>query len=163
MSAQLALALEERASIVDALRAAGVPYQAVRTLELAPIAEEEIERAGAPAATFALLSPRRFVELHPELYRAHARELCERVVAGKDTRPGTRAEVLVGLLQTCLLAPLTGEGQAFAEQLFGELMPDARAVIFGSDEPVREMWEGQIAEELHAARRRLAVADRRLP
>ncbi|RAS59474.1 hypothetical protein C8D87_11486 [Lentzea atacamensis] len=41
------------------------------------------------------------------VYRAHCRELLDRVVAGEDTRPGTAAEVICLLHNTSLISPLT--------------------------------------------------------
>ena len=52
------------------------------------------------------------------VYRAHAREILERVARDADTRPATAAEVVVGLLATAELAPLSHEGFALAARMW---------------------------------------------
>jgi|ERR1700742_253971 len=81
------------------------------------LAEDEIRKAQDrhPAHrdrlyhSFSLLKPNMGLERMASemVYRAHCRELLERVVAGTDTRPGTAAEVCCVMLETTKLAPLT--------------------------------------------------------
>lgn len=52
------------------------------------------------------------------VYRAHAREILERVARGEDTRPGTAVEVVIGLLAAAERAPLTHEGFALCARLW---------------------------------------------
>lgn len=73
------------------------------------------------------------------VYRAHARELLERVAIGEDTRPGTAVEVIIGLLATATVAPLSPEGFALCARLwilaglpdheeFGDKLPHLEAL-----------------------------------
>lgn len=92
-------------------------------------AEEEIaaaqrrhpERADKLWHSFSLLrvqegySERLSVEA---VYRAHAREILERVARDADTRPATAAEIVVGLLATAELAPLSHEGFALVARMW---------------------------------------------
>jgi hypothetical protein len=41
------------------------------------------------------------------IYRAHAREILERIAAGRDVRPGTDAEMIAGLRQSSVVTPLS--------------------------------------------------------
>jgi hypothetical protein len=52
------------------------------------------------------------------VYRAHAREILERVAAGEDTRPGTAVEVVIGLLAAAERAPLSHEGFGLCARLW---------------------------------------------
>jgi hypothetical protein len=63
------------------------------------------ERIGA---SFALLRPTHpLMERNDRLYRAHCKELLDRVAVGADTRPGTAAECCVALSQVSLQVPLS--------------------------------------------------------
>lgn len=134
-----------------------------RAFEYMKITEEEIRRARALAqddavahrlhASFGLLWPGELLNLTPEVYRHHCRELLGRIERGDDVRPGTDAEVLWMLVQTSLAAPLNANGCALYDRLFvsifGRLPPEC-------GEPTREPWPGAAEEMLHGARRRLA-------
>ena len=52
------------------------------------------------------------------VYRAHAREILERVATGQDTRPGTAVEVIIGLLAAAERAPLSHEGFGLCARLW---------------------------------------------
>jgi len=52
------------------------------------------------------------------VYRAHAREILERIAAGEDTRPGTAVEVVIGLLAAAERAPLSHEGFGLCARLW---------------------------------------------
>jgi hypothetical protein len=77
-------------------------------------ADEEIEAAlhRHPAATdriwgsFLLLQPTQPLMRTEAVYRAHSRELLDRVARGDDTRPGTAAECCAALSEVSLRAPL---------------------------------------------------------
>ena len=77
-------------------------------------ADEEIEAAQHrhPAATdligdsFVLLRPTQPLMRTEAVYRAHCRELIDRVAGGEDTRPGTAAECCAALSEASLRAPL---------------------------------------------------------
>ncbi|MFY1688146.1 hypothetical protein [Plantactinospora sp. WMMB782] len=77
-------------------------------------AEEEIEAARKrhPEAddriwkSFLLLQPTHDLMRVEMTYRAHCRELLDRVAAGEDTRPGTAAECCIALCETSQAGPL---------------------------------------------------------
>jgi len=100
-----------------------------------------------------------------ELYRAHARELVERVRSGAKQsamEAGTDAELLCAVHETSLKAPLTAAGMAVAAALFGRCFPDQVEKIFGEDK-YREPWPGFVEEQLGAMRRKLSISGRGLP
>lgn len=70
--------------------------------------------------SFALLSGSEAAERMgvEAVYRAHAREIIERVVRGEDTRPGTAVEVVIGLLAAAERAPLSHEGFGLCARLW---------------------------------------------
>lgn len=136
----------------------------VSLFEQMAVAEEEIEQAKARwpehserlHACFTLLQPSALLRGKDlDVYRHHCRELLERVARGADTRPGTIAEVLCGLMGAATRAPLTTDAGGFAEVLFQQVMPGRLAAGH-----VAEQWAGQHAEILHEARHKLAVPDR---
>jgi hypothetical protein len=132
---------------------------------------EEVERAEPvtgklSSARFMLLAPGDvFRGLHPELYRAHVRELLERYADGTPLDVGTKAEVLVGLVAASLNAPLTRHGQLLYCHCFRECMGEAMyGRAFGDETFGREQWPGQLEEELHGARRQIKTGrPRRVP
>ncbi len=133
------------------------------TFECMDLAEEVITASGCTYAqnksAFGVMCPTPPLRgKSHDVYRAHARELVERIIAGKDTRPGTRCEVLCCLLATALKAPLNQSGGALAEHLFAELFP--RHQVSKASTRRQEFYKGQIAEDLADARKRCAVADR---
>ena len=91
-------------------------------------AEDEIARAQARHPehadklfhSFSLLSGAQGSERMgmEAVYRAHARELLERVAVGEDTRPGTAVEVIIGLLAAATVAPLSHAGFALCARLW---------------------------------------------
>lgn len=99
-----------------------------------------------------------------DLYRAHARELVDRVTAGaKQTamEPATDAELLTAIHETSLKAPLTAGGMAIAARLFQSCFPDKSTEIFGEEQ--REPWPGYVAEEIARMRKKFAVDGRGVP
>lgn len=98
------------------------------TFERMAWAEEEIvhaqvrhpEHAHTLFHSFSLLSgheaaARMSVEA---VYRAHAREILERIAAGDDTRPGSSVEVVIGLLAAAERAPMSHEGFGLCARLW---------------------------------------------
>ncbi len=88
--------------------------------EIAQAAARHPERADAIYHSFSLLSggdaaERMSVEA---VYRAHAREILERVAHGQDTRLGTAVEVVIGLLAAAERAPLSHEGFGLCARLW---------------------------------------------
>lgn len=131
---------------------------AVDALRRMEIAEDEIARAKRRDphrrkryhSAFLLLRPTEFFKGKADrVYRAHVRELLARVALGSDTRPGTAAEVLCGMLGAATVAPLNAQSAALTERLFQIVM---RQEVEG--EPAREVWEGQVEEDFRAAKRK---------
>lgn len=90
---------------------AGTVRDIGRAFDFMEIAERLIKRAGGKPGNraweaFKLLSPGRLIEFSDELYEAHCREVIDNLMTGKDTRPGTDAEVAVLLHDLSLKAPL---------------------------------------------------------
>lgn len=112
------------------------------------IAEEEIaaaqrrwpRHADALWDSFRLLTPTKgFRHKSEHLYRQHCREILERVTEGEDTRPGTKAEVLIGLVEVSLAVPLKPEAQYLYTRLFLDLHnPSAPQDVL---QPAQEMAE----------------------
>ena len=74
---------------------------------------------------FAVLTPR---HIGPGMgtefvYRGHARELLERIVAGADLRPATAAEICLALSQVSLLAPMHGAGAGLYFRMWLQAFP----------------------------------------
>jgi len=145
--------------------------------DLVAIAEEEIaaaiqrypQQAVALWDQFKMLSPSAALSrLTSQVYRAHCRELLERVAAGEDTRPATLAEILVtvsdeslayafnalgvGVYAHCWRAVWAGAPNPIADDQLAEMEAAARSQ-YGRDE---------IAAEIAALRRKLAEPARRL-
>lgn len=92
----------------------------------------------------------------PEVFKHHCQELLTRVLAGDDTRPGTETEVLCVLMAAATKAPLNAAGLALADYLFRRVMPERN---LGA--PVAEVYEGQVQEDLNAARHQCADWERK--
>lgn len=90
------------------------------------------------------------------VYRAHCRELLERVAAGQDTRPGTDAELAVALCEMSLQAPLAGPVVALYLRVWRRAFPSHPVSADAG-------WDSQAVAGLERSlRRETAVADRRL-
>lgn len=125
-------------------------------------AEDEIARAQARHPehadtlfhSFALLrsaaSKRMSVEA---VYRAHAREILERVAAGEDTRPGTAVEVVIGLLAAASTAPLSHEGFGLCARLWLTAGLPGHDDFTDRHEHIEALHAGRIDTEETAARR----------
>lgn len=87
--------------------------------------------------SFQLLTPTLDDLGHEVVYRAHCRELLNRVTLGEDTRPATAAECCVALMRTSLTAPLT----AAAFGLYLRLWACAELPDLGLDAQTREHYE----------------------
>lgn len=133
-----------------------------KTLDAIGLAELKIKRArrrfperdAELHAAFRLLRPTDPLDGTETLYVAHVDEILDRVVRGEDTRPGTRAEVLGGLLIASRVAPLREVGLALAERLLAEVAPRISR-RFGP--PIgREAFPGELDDELRTARRKLS-------
>jgi hypothetical protein len=132
--------------------------------DLMQYAEEEIEamaQARPEAAQRIRTEGFRYIAWHPgtqvteAVYRAHARELLERLVEGLDLRPGTRAECLMAMSGASQRAPLNATATRLAldlfQQVFGEL---------AGDEPLPPEPYAGAAAELHAQLQRKLACER---
>ena len=149
---------------------AHLPSRVGRCFDLMDVAEEEIkaaqERHADSAdkihASFKLLCPSEAMsEKHQDVYRAHCREILNRVAAGNDTKLGTKAEAMVGLADASLAFPLGQIASALYHRLFGE--------VFGSETVkaldlggvlITEPWPGASDELLSDLVKQAAQDDR---
>ena len=96
------------------------------------------------------------------VFRAHAREILERVAAGEDTRPGTAVEVVIGLLAAAERAPLSHEGFGLCARLWiAAGLPD-HDEFANSHEHVEALHSDRIDREETEARRFCRDDSRRL-
>lgn len=75
--------------------------------EIAAAQARHPERADEIWHSFPLLRPTNDLMTREPVYRAHCREILERIATGGDTRTGTAIEVLMVMRETSLIAPLT--------------------------------------------------------
>ncbi len=139
------------------------------TLDQTGWAEEEIEAAQGRHPRhwdllyhgFCLLRPT--LDMNEMVYRAHCRELLERLVADEDTRVPTAAEVVLVCRNISLITPINGAGTLVYMRAWRRAFPDLPA--FESLElESYEHVSGSRADELESAvLRRVARSDRRLP
>jgi len=118
------------------------------------VAEEEIEAAqlrhgeqdrGPLWNSFRLLKPTHD-RAWPELvYRAHCRELLDRVAAGIDTRPATDAEKISVLSAASQAAPLNSGAETLYLRIGTRLFPD----IFDG---IGDVLDIQAYEKIHGSR-----------
>jgi hypothetical protein len=142
---------------------------------LMEIAEEEIAIAQREAGTeghdaiwrsFKLLRPTpMFEKVAEQVFRSHCKELLYRVVNGFDTRPGTKAEVMILISEASLASMPSSDVRVLYTQLFKE--------IFGEREYERLVEEspwgiGNIPSHFYATdeilndlRKKLRQEDRR--
>lgn len=151
---------------------AGVEQNLDPIFERMSWAEDEItqaqgrhpEQADTLYHSFALLSggeaaSRMSVEA---VYRAHAREILERVAHGDDTRPGTAVEVIIGLLAAAERAPLSHEGFALCARLWVAVgLPDHDGFTEKLDH-LEALHSDRVDREEADARRACRSDDRKL-
>lgn len=96
------------------------------------------------------------------LFRAHCREILDRIAAGTPTQPGTAAEVLAALSKASMRAPLNTE----AVGLYFRMWRAAGLPPLEDNTGQLEHYEaiaGSRIDDLEAqSRRRLTMPDRRL-
>jgi hypothetical protein len=116
--------------------------------ECMEIAEDEISKAMNRHPQKRYLIYGSFLTLKPvapmpmKLYRAHCRELLDRIGTGEDYQPVTRAEVLSVLNRAAWAIPLHNEPSALYYKLFASLFPDAPELEqIGA--PLAERYEGE--------------------
>lgn len=146
-----------------------LPPHIIGTLKLMEIAEEEITQAmqqhPLKAAllfdSFLTVTPTlNMTTLTPQVYRAHVRELLDRVIHKQDVRPGTLAEVMIALSEASLHAPLIENAGFLYARIFRS--------IFGEDavpglSAFRESHQGAANQIERDLRRKLTVANRHKP
>jgi hypothetical protein len=141
-----------------------------RAFDLMEIAEAEIERAVRDCAllprvqrhvwnSFGLLAPGELARYSDAVYRSHARELLNRVMTCRDTRLGTRAEVLAAISALSLQSRLDRDLEQLALNLADALFP-GRGLRDDSD---RETYSGAQQERFEEFARKLAKHERVLP
>jgi hypothetical protein len=129
--------MSDRQAVLDAIKGldpegSGFWDHASNVFDLMEVAEEEIAEAQSrhPDAaeklwdTFKLLYPGILTEYPARFYRAHCQEILERVYLDEDTRPGTMAEVLIGLSEWSLEHVPDTRTAALMGTLFGKLVPE---------------------------------------
>lgn len=82
------------------------------------------------------------------VYRAHAHELLERVYAEEDCRAPTDVEIICGLSEASLRAPLNTAAVTLYMRLFARLFPD-KEPFAGLDEQAYEHVAGDRADDLY--------------
>ncbi len=128
-------------------------------LDLLEICGEEVERAGFEVEhdLWMLLAPGdAFRGTAVDVYRSHVRELLARAKAGTRLDLGTDAEVLLGMREASLVAPLTRHGTMLYHAAFRSALGEAAyRKLLGDIDPPREQWEGQLEEIWTEARRKV--------
>lgn len=115
-----------------------------------PTAEKVLRRYGDPPGLFVALQPTPILRgRQRKILRAHYVELCLRWKNGQDLRPGTCAEVLCGLSEASLRAPLNRAGAVLATRLAKALI-GFRHVTGGGSYP------GELRELLSSCRTRMS-------
>lgn len=139
-----------------------------RAFDLIEVAEQEIAAAKRihpeareliDGAFLLLVAPSPMLELRDSVYRSHARELLERVVARAKLDLATEAEVMVALHYGSLREPLDSRHGALFERLFARVMGDPFGDSFAHG-VFREPWRGASDELLEIMRNRFSVPGR---
>lgn len=90
-----------------------------------------------------------------ELYRMHAREICQRIKRNQKLEPATDAELLAVFSDTSLIAPFHNTASAAMEILFQSCFP-AGSIQTGRDSVPHEQWPGAAREEIEKARKKFS-------
>lgn len=136
-------------------------HQVDEQLDLIVIAEDVIANTQCTReqnrAAFGLMCPPPILRGKCDVVqKAHFQELMDRVVAGADTRPGTRAECLCAMMGSALLAPLNTAGMVLTDWLFSQVMPGKDLGL----SHVREQWNGQRDDDYAVVQHKCAMPDR---
>jgi len=135
-----------------------------KVFDLVKVAEEEMNAAKVSwpgmaeeidASFSELLYPGELSKFSTRIYRAHAREMLERICTKQtDIKRGTMAECLVTLSLGSLKAPLTSGHMAAMEKAFAYVFPEADKLLNRG----REDYDGQTEEILTDIRRKIGSA-----
>lgn len=136
---------DDFSTLVDLLP--GGVAQAFRLLEIGAVEADRFK--GVSRELWAALQPPEdLAPLDPSVYRSHVRELLVRAEAGKALHLLTDAEVLVGLHQASLKAPLRASALALCYHLFRAVCGEAIALEVFGDDPPKPAYPDQVLEEL---------------
>lgn len=133
-----------------------------KVFDLVEIAEEEIKAATLrypwkehdfKAAFQECLFPGDLARFGKRVYRAHAKEMLQRVADDADTKPGTLAECAVALSLASLKAPLTSGHTAAMEKAFAFIFPEMDV----NENRGREAYAGETDEILSELRRKIGA------
>lgn len=133
--------------------------------EMMEAAEEEIAEAidrhpkkrEAIWNSFTILRPSEIIrDLGMQIYRAHCKELLERVANGMDTRPGTEAEVLGAISNLSMATPLKSD----VAYLMQKLMIDVFGYNPAGDIALYESYKGASDEIWSDMQKKLYVKGR---
>lgn len=119
-----------------------------------PESSEEIWRS------FPILLPTHTLMNTEFVYRAHVRELLDRVAKGEDTRPGTWAEIACTCHDVSLKVPLTGDAFGLYCRAWEIAFP--QMPLFTDRDHYESIYASEIDRLEDDTRRKLAVADRRI-
>ncbi len=160
---------------VKELLGAGLTRSVEEAFGMIDIAEAEIAaaRGGKTEAdpedplwtAFPLLVPSDGLIRTEVVFRAHVRELLERVKEGKDTRPGTDAEIVSAISRASYSFPLQRSLVGLQGRLFKRRFPELFEQLDGVlDVVMYERMYGPEIDELEAQLRRQATnRERRQP
>jgi hypothetical protein len=133
-------------------------------------AEDEIKAAQKrhPATadllyhSFKLLCAPHELMAKEHVYRAHCRELLDRVAAGADTRPGTAAQVCIACSESSNLAPLTSTATGLYARMWQQAFPRLGMQWDDVSEHYEALRGAQIDDAEQEMRRKLADPERRI-
>ncbi|MEV6361353.1 hypothetical protein [Nocardia asteroides] len=95
------------------------------------------------------------------VYRAHARELLERIAAGTSTKPGTSVEVVLSLMRVSMITPLNTPAFGLYLRMWRQAgLPELGGPVEDVDEHYEAIAATGIDEFENLVRRKLAVDDR---
>lgn len=132
-------------------------------IEKAKVRHGETKGDGLLWGAFGLLR-RSNVDMYDEIiYRAHAREILERMAAGHDLRPGTDAEMITVLRGASLKAPFTSSAACLYFRIAARSFPEIFAAIRDDiDLPAYEVLHGAAADNHQSILRAKLTTDREL-
>lgn len=133
-----------------------------RTFDMMNVAEEQLKAHGLTnrkGAFMVLMPPKGMSLKSTRVYRAHAKELCERMLAGADTRTGTKAEMLSGIMDHATKTPLSMAYTAAATLLFNDVM----GFLPADFAPLGKNERSNAEEIIRELERTVVDEDRRLP
>jgi hypothetical protein len=95
------------------------------------------------------------------IYRAHAREILDRVAAGHDVRPGTDAEMIASIRAASLMAPLSSTAATLYFRIAARSFPALFATVMSViDLEAYEAVHGTAADDQESWLRAKLATDR---